>query len=47
MAVARKSLAQLDVIVDFAIENEHVAAIRGRHRLVGARIEIDDGEPAV
>ena len=47
VAVAREGLAQLDVIVDLAVEDEHVAAVRRRHRLVGARIEIDDREPAV
>jgi hypothetical protein len=45
--VALEGLAQLDVIVDLAIEDEHVAAVRRCHRLVGAGVEIDDREPAV
>ena len=35
VAVAPERLAQLDEIVDFAVEDDDVAAVRRRHRLVG------------
>jgi hypothetical protein len=39
--------AQLGVIVNFAIVVEHEAAVRGVHRLVPGRRQIDDRQPPV
>ena len=39
----RQLLAQLNVIIDLAVENDNEVA--APHRLVGTLIEVDDGEP--
>ena len=38
---------KLEEIVDFAIEDDHMATIGGHHRLVAARSRIDDRQPTV
>ncbi len=44
--LARELGAQLDVVVDRAVEDEHVRAVRAHHRHVAARREVEDGEAA-
>ena len=47
LALGFECLAQLAVIVDFAVEDDHVAPRRRDHRLVAGGREIDDRQPPV
>ena len=39
--------AQLKEIIDFAVEDDHIAAVSGQHWLITARSGIDYRKPAV
>ncbi len=47
MARRLELLAKLGVIVDFGVVRDHVAAVRGLHRLVPGGRQVDDRQPAV
>ena len=38
-------LAQIDMVIDFAIEHDDISSTAGSHRLHACRRQIDDGEP--
>ena len=39
--------AQLDIVVDLAVEDHPVAAVGGPHRLMATLRQVDDGQPLV
>ncbi len=47
VALCGELIAELEVVVDFAVENERVAPARGVHGLVGTGGGIEDGEAGV
>ncbi len=46
-AGGRQLGAKLGVIVDFAVERQHEAAVGRQHRLVSRGRQVDDRQPAV
>ena len=47
MPVLTQLLAQFEIVVDFAVEDDDQAAIDRVHRLMARRAEIDDRQPAM
>ena len=45
LPLRRKASAQLGKVVDFAVENDDVAAVRALHRLMPQVRKLDDGQP--
>ena len=45
LALRRKASAQLGEVVDFAVENDDIAAVRTLHRLMPQVRKVDDGQP--